>query len=184
MPLSGGGWIFFSIGQYLYVGGGSDWSSDEAVPIKDFWRYDTHTGDWTRMPDLPFGVYRPVGECSDDCCAYVLLNKGILWKFHADTECWTKEERHVLEYNNDVPDVAMICHDGDLIVVGGSKNRSVCVYNSETRTWRLMASYNRSVYQAFSFHPAIYILDDKLYVGPQQVGAYAFNIETFVFEMQ
>lgn len=185
LPLRGGGWIFFSIDKYLYVGGGLDWSSDEKVPIRGFWRYDTSTEDWEQMSDLPFEVYRPVGECSDEDCAYVLLNKGVLWKFHADTESWTQEERHVLEYNNDEPDAAMICHNGKLIVVGGVHDSSVCLYDPEARTWRLMGSYNHSVYRPFGeLHPAIYMLDGKLYVGPQFVGAYVMSVETFVFEMQ
>lgn len=51
----------FSLGGYIYVGGGAD----NGLVLKDLWRYNPQSNSWTRMADIPGNprVY-PIGSAS------------------------------------------------------------------------------------------------------------------------
>ncbi len=166
--LLGGDPFAFSIGDYIYVGGGRRGCGG---PTAAFYRYDPANDTWTQRADLPVAITSARGA-SDGSYGYIAgLNVGTnspsalsgLYRYDPVSDSWS------LLTNVPVPvrALATITYwQGKLYIAGGINNdwSGPCyadfhVYDLTAGTWSSLTSHPNNHYDGFSiaFQGKIYI---------------------------
>jgi len=82
-----------AIGEYIYMGGGMTTLQSS---VTEFWRYDTTTGQWTRLADLPERRDHAMMVALDGLIYYIGGYRNPLsgpadttWRYDPDTNSWS-----------------------------------------------------------------------------------------------
>src|ERR1017187_4123326 len=91
------GAVGFSIGQYGYMGLGTDATSFPDSVYTDFWRFDPSINSWKRMADCPdsdtfLSAFFVIGNYG-----YIVTGNGVwsasnsCWQYNVSTNKWTQK---------------------------------------------------------------------------------------------
>jgi len=188
-PVALGGDPFgFSIGNYIYVGGGRRLCGG---PTTNFFRYDPSTNTWAAMAPLPIAIASGRGT-SDGTYGYIAglgTNNnpdGLSQLYHYDpsTNTWS-----VLT-NVPAPTrvLSTITHwQGKLYVAGGINGswsgpcyNNLHVYDLSTNTWSSLANHPNTHYDgiAVAYQGRIYVTGNHISCSSTTSQFYYYNIAT------
>ncbi len=165
------GGVGFSIGNTIYYGLG-------VGSTKDFWSYNTITGQWTASYDLG-GVQNPIST-SIDGIGYLIGSYGEIYSFTEQTG-WSYNGRlffNISTYYDDYFEVAGDPYILDMIINGNTGERTYNVYKvnrSNPIVWEFICNvpFTHKMYSAISFG----LNTDFAYIGE---GAVEFEEREFI----
>lgn len=165
--------IAFGIGNFAYVGTGSDWNGDH----DDMWKYNPATNVWTPIATLPGGP-------RSGAVAFTINGKGYVTLGDFQTDCW--------EYDPSMNTwtVKAMCPVGGYSSVGAVQNGKAYVgvgsgtqwmeFNPSTNTWTMKATFPG----AYRFGSGCFSYDGWVYVvsgsdwSQEFPDAFAYNPNT------
>lgn len=171
------GFVYFASGDYIYMGGGVYWHevTDAPVGVNDFWQFNTLTGEWKQMADIPFTPVdnRSVNStCTDGETAYTFFYDRTLWSYHVPTDVWTQERR--LDSGPFFRYYSPLCMwEGKVCLLGSvvdlyEQYTDIQLYDPATKEWMLKGIFDFNSFMSTSFIPSVYQKDGAIYMGPLQ----------------
>lgn len=169
------GYVYFTSGDYLYMGGGVDYMADKHVGVNDFWRFNFQTNEWEVMSDIPFTPvdrYSVNSTCTDGETAYTFFYDRTLWSYHVPTNHWKQESQlnsgPFFHYNS-----PMCMWEGKVCLIGShvdlyEQYKDIQLYDPATQEWTLKGLFDFDSYMSMWFIPPIYQKDGSIYMGPLQ----------------
>ena len=167
------GYVYFTSGDYLYMGGGIYYSDYEQVGVNDFWRFNFKTNEWEAMANVPFTSveYNSVNStCTDGETAYTFFYDRTLWSYHVPTNQWKQEGKlnsgPFFRYHSPI-----CMWEGKVCLIGShvdlyEQYMDIQLYDPETREWTLKGFYDFQYYMSSSFIPPIHQKDGSILMGP------------------
>lgn len=161
----------FSIGNDIYIGGGTDILPYTPISYKDFFRYNTLTGEWNQISNLPFdiwGGYRRTGMASFviNDIAYLAggaNNTGDIdaWSYNPNLDLWEQIADFPMANRESagfqINGLGYVVGGGP---VGGSRLDKSWVYSPSSNLWE--ESY--SIIQGRGWHFS-FVINNKAYIG-------------------
>ncbi|MCH2235363.1 MAG: hypothetical protein MK078_14015 [Crocinitomicaceae bacterium] len=166
--------VSFSIGDYGYVGTGTDTAE---VVHADLWRFDPSTNSWSQMSDMPASVRRNavgfaiedkgyIGTGVDNDVASLGTILDDFWEYNPDLNSWTQKADYPGGGGFGVYHATGFAIDDKGFICAGKIGPSNYVfdlweYDPDLDTWTARTSFPGSVrYQLSSF-----VVEGKAYVG-------------------
>lgn len=169
------GYVYFTSGDCLYLGGGIDYESNKHVGVNDFWRFNFQTQEWVAMQDIPFTSVNELSvnsTCTDGETAYTLFYDRTLWSYHVPTNQWKQEAKlnsgPFYRYSS-----PLCMWEGKVCLIGSyvdlyEQYKDIQLFDPETKEWTLVGFFNFEYYMSSSIIPPICQKDGSIYMGPLQ----------------
>ncbi|CAN5274639.1 hypothetical protein BH09BAC5_BH09BAC5_15490 [soil metagenome] len=168
--------IAFSIGNFAYVGTGSDWNGDH----DDMWKYSPATNMWTPIPPCPGGVRSGAVAFTINGKGYVALGdyQQDCWQYDPNTNVWTVEPPALIGGYSSVVAV----YNGKAYM-GVGQGTSWQEFDPATQTWTMKATYP-GLYRfgsgCFEYDGWIYVVSGSDWYN-EYSDVYAFNPQTNIW---
>jgi N-acetylneuraminic acid mutarotase len=165
--------IAFSIGNYAYVGTGSDWNGDH----DDMWRYSPATNLWSPIPPVPGGPRSGAVALTANGKGYVMLGdfQNDIWEYDPSTNAWSARPSSPVTGYSSVGAV----YNGK-IYVGVGSGTSWAEYNPANGQWTMKATFpglSRFGSGCFEYNGWIYVVSGSDW-SQEFPDSYAYNPQT------
>lgn len=165
--------IAFSVGNYAYVGTGSDWNGDH----DDMFRYSPATNLWTPIAPVPGGPRSGAVAFGLNGKGYVMLGdyQSDCWEYNPSTNTWTAKPNSIVSGYSSVGAV----YNGK-IYVGVGSGTTWAEFNPSNGVWTMKAPFpglSRFGSGCFEYNGWIYVVSGSDW-SQEFPDTYAYNPQT------